>query len=57
MHYPLVAPPQSPMDFAFFTAFRDLLEEHRELVARVELLEDALLADEDDDEDDDDGED
>ena len=40
------------MDFAFFTAFRDLLEEHRELVARVELLEEALLADEDDDEDD-----
>lgn len=49
------------MDFAFFSAFRDLLEEHRELVARVELLEEALLADEDDedenDENDDDGED
>ena len=40
------------MDFGFFTAFRDLLEEHRELVDRVELLEEALLADEDDDEDD-----
>lgn len=57
MHYPLVAPPQGPMDFAFFTAFRDLLEEHRELVARVELLEEALLADEDDENDDGDGED
>lgn len=32
------------MDFAFFEAFR-------ELVGRVELLEEALLADEDDDED------
>jgi hypothetical protein len=35
------------MDFAFYEAFS-------ELVARVELLEQAVLADEDDDEDDDD---
>lgn len=43
------------MDFAFFTAFRDLLEEHRELVARVELLEEALLADDDDEDGEDPG--
>ena len=41
------------MDYAFFTDFRNLLEEHRELVARVELLEEALLADEDDGDDED----
>lgn len=33
------------MDFAFFEAFR-------ELVGRVELLEEVMLADEDEDEDD-----
>lgn len=37
------------LDFNFFTAFRDLLDEHRELVARVELLEEAMLADDGDD--------
>ena len=36
------------MDFQFFSAFRDLLDAHKELVARVELLEEAMLADEDD---------
>lgn len=42
------------MDFQFFTAFRDLLEKHKELVARVELLEEALMADDEDEVEDDD---
>lgn len=44
------------MDFQFFSAFRDLLDSHKELVARVELLEEAMLADDDEDLDDDDDE-
>lgn len=36
------------MDYAFLTAFRDLQDSHQELLARVELLEEAMLADDDD---------
>lgn len=55
MHYPLMAPPQTPtMDFQFFSAFRDMQDSHRELVARVELLEEAMLADDEDPDDDED---
>ena len=40
------------MDYAFLTAFRDLQDSHQELLARVELLEEAMLADDDEDDDD-----
>lgn len=45
------------MDYAFLTAFRDLQDSHQELLARVELLEEAMLADDDDEDDEDLGDD
>ena len=41
------------MDYAFLTAFRDLQDNYQELLARVELLEEAMLADDEDEDMDD----